>query len=142
MEKLVRLSLKAFKRNDWNELFFNYNSDLPLTQEQIKKYAESLEMVRLAPSSGNTQPWRVFYDESVTEFHFFKKTISKKYEKTGMHYLDLGIALSHFEMTSLQNKLYGSWKIYPSDKIATTKELEYIITWKCKEKVSAPVKNN
>jgi hypothetical protein len=30
-------------------------------------------MVRLALSSGNTQPWRVFFDDTTNEFHFFKK---------------------------------------------------------------------
>jgi len=137
LEKIVRFSLKASKRNEWKQLFFNYKSDLPLSHKQVKGYADSLDMVRLAPSSGNTQPWRVFFDESAAEFHFFKKAVNKNYEKTGMHYIDLGIALSHFEMTAVQNKLSGSWKIYPNDQITSPAELEYIITWKCNKKTTA-----
>jgi nitroreductase len=69
-DKFLRFSVKASKRQGWDKLFFNYRSKTSLTPEYIKKYSESLEMVRLAPSSGNNQPWRVFFDETMNEFHF------------------------------------------------------------------------
>ena len=115
-EKFVRLTVNAPKRYSWDKLFFNYKLKTPLTPEYVKKYSDSLEMVRLAPSSGNTQPWRVFFDETSNEFHFFKKSISKRYELRGLHDIDMGIALSHFELTSLQNGLSGSWLKHAKEK--------------------------
>ncbi|MGA2406833.1 MAG: nitroreductase family protein [Bacteroidales bacterium] len=130
-EKFVRLTVNAPKRNSWDKLFFNYKLKTPLNPEYIKKYSDSLEMVRLAPSSGNTQPWRVFFDDTKNKFHFFKKLISKRYELRGLHDIDMGIAMSHFELTSLQNGLSGSWFKHAKENINSLDDLQYIMTWKC-----------
>jgi hypothetical protein len=87
-------------------------------------------MLRLAPSSGNTQPWRVFFDETMNEFHFYKKVISKRYELTGVHDIDMGIALCHFELTSLQNGLSGRWLKHAGENVDPVDDLQYIMTWK------------
>ena len=128
-EKTIRFALNAPKRNNWDMLFFNYKSKKPLAPESVKKYCDSLEMVRLAPSSGNTQPWRVFFDETSNEFHFFKKVISKRYELRGLHDIDMGIAISHFELTSLQNGLSGSWLKH--ENVSSIDDMQYVMTWKC-----------
>jgi nitroreductase len=130
-DKFVRLTINAPKRNSWDKLFFNYKLKTPLTSDYVKKYSDSLEMVRLAPSSGNTQPWRVFFNETLNEFHFYKKAISNRYELRGLHDIDMGIALSHFELTSLQNGLSGSWLKHIKESINSIDDLQYIMTWKC-----------
>jgi nitroreductase len=130
-DKFIRLSISASKRQSWNKLFFNYKLKNPLTPEHVKKYCDSLEMVRLAPSSGNTQPWRVFFEETENEFHFFKKVISERYELRGLHDIDMGIALSHFELTSLQNGLSGRWLKHAKENVNSFDDLQYIMTWKC-----------
>jgi hypothetical protein len=132
LDKFIRFTSNASKRKEWTKLFFNYNSQLPLKASAIQKYADSLEMVRLAPSSGNTQPWRIFFDDKINEFHFFKKPISKKYEEKGLHDIDMGIALSHFELTSLFNNLSGTWIKYSKNNVHPIDNLQYIMTWKCK----------
>jgi hypothetical protein len=116
-DKFLRFSVNASKRQGWDKMYFNYKLKTPLTPEHIKKYSDSLEMVRFAPSSGNTQPWRVFFDETMNEFHFFKKVISKRYELSGVHDIDMGIALCHFELTSLQNGLSGSWLKHAKENV-------------------------
>jgi nitroreductase len=130
-DKIVRFSINASNRNSWNKLFFNYNSKTPLEPGDLKEYSDSLEMARLAPSSGNTQPWRVFYDDTVKEFHFFKKSVSKRYELRGLHDIDMGIAIAHFELTSLQNRLSGRWLNHTNENVRTIADLQYIMTWKC-----------
>jgi len=130
-DKFLRFSVKASKRQRWDKLFFNYRSKTSLTPEFVKKYSDSLEMVRLAPSSGNTQPWRVFFDDTSNEFHFFKKSISKRYELSGMHDIDMGIAMSHFELTTIQNGLSGSWVKHTIENVNSIDDLQYIMTWKC-----------
>ena len=130
-DKFIRLSISASKRQSWDKLFFNYKLKSPLTPEHVKKYCDSLEMIRLAPSSGNTQPWRVLFEETENEFHFFKKVISQRYELRGLHDIDMGIAMSHFELTTLQNGLSGRWLKHAKENVNSFDDLQYIMTWKC-----------
>jgi hypothetical protein len=132
LDKLSRFTVNASKRLSWDKLFFNYNSNLPLMPGSIKSYSDSLEMVRLGPSSGNTQPWRIYLDDMTNEFHFFKKPIKKSYEEKGIHDIDMGIALSHFELTSLHSGLSGSWIKHAKEEVNSIADLQYIMTWKCK----------
>jgi hypothetical protein len=57
--------------------------------------------------------------------------ISKKYELKGTHDIDMGIALSHFELTSLSNNLSGRWIKLTNENIDSNDDLQYIRTWKC-----------
>lgn len=132
LDKLLRFTLNSSRRHDWNKLFYNYKSKAPLMPYSLQKYSDSIEMVRLAPSSGNTQPWRIFFDDTINEFHFFKKPINKSYEEKGLHDIDLGIALSHFELTSLNNGLSGDWIKHTKENINSIDNLQYIISWKCR----------
>jgi hypothetical protein len=102
-----------------------------LNPESIQSYIETLQMTRLAPSSGTTQPWRIYYSTATNEFHFYKKPTNKSYESKGMHDIDMGIAMSHFELVSVKNGLKGSWLIHPTEQIRVIDESQYIITWKC-----------
>jgi hypothetical protein len=131
LDKVVRFSAKAAKRLGWDALFFNYRSQTTLSPESVKKYSDSLEMVRLAPSSGNTQPWRVFFDETANEFHFYKKPVSRRYETKGLHEIDMGIAMSHFELVSMYNGLSGGWIKHAEERVKAMEDFRYIATWKC-----------
>ncbi len=131
LDKVVRFSARSAKRQPWDALFFNYHSKAALSPESVKKYSDSLEMVRLAPSSGNTQPWRVFFDDTVNEFHFYKKPVSKRYEAKGLHEIDVGIAMSHFELVSVYNGLSGVWIKHTQESVKAMDGLRYIATWKC-----------
>ncbi len=131
LDKVVRFSAKAGKRQAWGALFFNYHSKAALSPESVKKYSDSLEMVRLAPSSGNTQPWRVFLDDTVNEFHFYKKPVSGRYEAKGLHEIDMGIAMSHFELASVYNGLSGGWIKRTEESVKAMDAFRYIATWKC-----------
>jgi len=130
-EKLIRKAVNADKRKPWETLFFNYETEESLDSESVQPYIEALQMMRLAPSSGNTQPWRVFFSSTTNEFHLYKRPTNKSYEAKGMHDIDMGIAMSHFELVSAKNGLKGSWLIYPTEQIKVIAESHYIITWKC-----------
>ena len=130
-DKIVRFTARSAKRQAWDALFFNYHSKAALSPENVKKYSDSLEMVRLAPSSGNTQPWRVFCDDTVNEFHFYKKPVSRRYEAKGLHEIDMGIAMSHFELVSVYNGLSGGWIKHTEESVNAMDDFRYIATWKC-----------
>jgi nitroreductase len=131
LDKVVRFSVKSAKRQAWGALFFNCHSKAALSPESVKKYSDSLEMVRLAPSSGNTQPWRVFFDDTANEFHFYKKLVSRRYEAKGLHEIDIGIAMSHFELVSVYNGLSGGWIRLEKERVKAIDDFHYIMTWKC-----------
>jgi nitroreductase len=130
-EKLIRQAVKADKRKSWETIFFNYETGDFLNKESIQLYVETLEMMRLAPSSGNSQPWRIYYSTTTEEFHFFKKITNPAYELKGMHDIDMGIAMSHFELVSQKNGLIGKWIINSPESIRTIDDLHYVISWKC-----------
>lgn len=116
-------------RTRWENIFFVEDFYSPISEESAGKYGASLEMVRLAPSSGNTQPWRIVKEKYRDTFHFFKKSIDAHYEAKKLHNIDLGIAMCHFELVSRKNGLGGKWKkvepmIYP-----VSRKTEYIISW-------------
>jgi hypothetical protein len=43
----------------------------------------------------------------------------------------MGIAMSHFELTSLQNELSGIWIKHTKENFNLIDDLQYIMTWKC-----------
>lgn len=130
INKFSRFVVNASKRVDWETLFFNYTTNQALTLEEAKDYSESLEMLRLAPSAGNHQPWRVFFDTNANEFHFFKKIINKNYEAKGLHDIDLGIGLCHFELASINQNLEGKWVKLPEGVVKKIDDLHYVMTWR------------
>lgn len=127
--RIIRMSVNASKRKNWEDLFYYNRFDNPLPKSNAHGYEQSLEMLRLAPSSGNTQPWRVIMDETNNRFNFYKKIISKKYEARGLHDVDLGIAAAHFELISELNGLNGHWKRLDDKEIPDIKDLNYMISW-------------
>ena len=67
-EQLMRSTMKSARRKPWKELFFRADFKTPLTEADTGAYAEPLELLRLAPSATNAQPWRVVMDGQF--FHY------------------------------------------------------------------------
>ena len=109
-ETVMRKGVRADTRLPFGELFFDGGFDTPLTPEKAGDPAEALELVRLAPSAVNWQPWRVVVrrgerapgtgsaDRSA-EALFYEKP--KKILAAGswdLQKIDMGIALCHFAL--------------------------------------------
>lgn len=89
LERITRAALGSSKRKPFDELFFEDDFNHPLPADS--PYREALEMLRLAPSSTNSQPWRVLVkDDKVHFFYVPKNAISP---------VDLGIGICHFYET-------------------------------------------
>jgi hypothetical protein len=98
-ESMMRKGVKADSRLPFEELFFSGSFDTPLTPGEAGKLKEALEMVRLAPSAVNKQPWRaVVCGDRV---HFYetrgKVRVSADWD---IQRIDLGIALCHFALAA------------------------------------------
>ncbi len=86
VEKITRLTLGSRSRLPFDELFFT--DEFKKTLDRDDRFAEALEMMRLAPSSKNTQPWRAFVCGSSVHFYYVPKN--------PLSVLDCGIGICHF----------------------------------------------
>jgi len=129
IEKAARLAIRASRRKDWDKFFFDGDFQTPLAPEAAGSYAEPLELLRLAPSSGNTQPWRVVKEKGRGIFHFFKKVVNKRYEKKKLHDIDIGIAMCHFELGAASTHLVGHWKKSEHKIHGVPAGTSYVVSW-------------
>jgi len=114
-------------RLPWESLFFEAYPQHPLTRKDAGAYEQVLEMVRLAPSAVNTQPWRVMRDAH--GFHFYGLDV-RYYGIKRIDFLrnnDMGIAMAHFALTCRNLKLDGAWQ--KLDRIKNYDKLTYFASW-------------
>lgn len=127
IEKITRASLGSKKRKEWDKLFFLDDFSKSLTKEGAGRYTDALDMLRLAPSATNAQPWAVVKEGD--KFHFFcnyKNSINNDVKK--IKHLDLGIALSHFHQTAMSDGLNGKLEVADID-FDVPVNMHYIITY-------------
>ena len=130
IDRIFKFVAKSKQRKPWEVLFFNTNNQ-GLVPEDSKKYKEALEMVRLAPSASNRQPWRVIQENDDT-FHFFifreQEITNRATRWLDFPRIDLGIAVCHFDLILKESRTKGTWKVenpavyYPSN-------FQYLISW-------------
>lgn len=125
INKVMRMAIKADKRKEWDKLFFDGDFSKPLTKEGAGKWAYPLEMVRLAPSAANKQPWRIVRQGNM--WHFFeKKDMSSEND---IQRLDVGIALCHFELAAKEKGMKGEVKVLDGVDIAREDNMLYIFSF-------------
>jgi hypothetical protein len=122
-------------RLNWDALFFEKEFGNPLSFENAGAYSLPLEMLRLAPSAQNKQPWRVIRQDD--KWHFYLQR-SRGYREmlltplTGivdLQRLDMGIAMAHFELAAKEAGLSGSWLVSDPDLKKPDNLTEYSVSW-------------
>lgn len=126
-ESTTRKMLQADKRKPWDKLFFKDNYHTPLTEKEAAEYALPLEMLRLAPSATNAQPWRVVKQGEI--YHFYETHRGGTVEEKMIKRVDVGIALSHFQQTALDKNLSGRFEKLSIENIEAPANTNYIISW-------------
>ncbi|MHA1745835.1 MAG: nitroreductase family protein [Promethearchaeota archaeon] len=131
-EKIIRGFIRANSRKPWNQIFFNGSFNHPLNPETISASLKGLlEGVRLAPSGGNKQPWRILVDPENQDVHFFQITNKSNY--ASIRKIDLGIAVAHFELIRLENEIEGTWNVLQNPPTPSASlQLSYLISWHAK----------
>jgi nitroreductase len=131
-DSIIRWSAGSSKRRPWDALFFDGNFELALTQAAAGRYLDPLEMLRLGPSASNRQPWRVVKEQGRDRFHLYLRR-SKGYDKlikaVDLQRLDMGIAMSHFELTARELGLGGRWEESPPALSPLPEGTEYVRSW-------------
>lgn len=133
-ESFIYWGVKARKRKPWSQIFFKKDFSHSLIEEEAGDYSIPLEMVRLAPSGSNAQPWRILVNDDLTRFHFYiekrSKISSQKISKINL--LDIGIAMSHFDLAINELKLNGKWIKENPNLDIKNRNLFYIASWQAK----------
>ncbi len=89
MEKFARMTLGSNNRKPFDDLFFE--DDFKHSVSADNRYREALEMVRIAPSSKNSQPWRALVSGNTVHFYYVPKSPAS--------ILDTAIGMCHFYET-------------------------------------------
>ena len=128
-EQVMRTSMKASQRKPWGELFFRADFHTPLTEAEAGDYAEALELLRLAPSATNAQPWRVVMEQ--TAFHFYavvgKDALAEN--PPAIQRVDVGIGACHFHLAALEKKLPGRFERLPARVSGAPEGWRYLFSW-------------
>jgi nitroreductase len=115
-------------RRDWAELFFDDGFARPLDKAESGALASVLEMVRIAPSASNRQPWRLVKTEGAVHFYLRRARGYKNVMGFDMQKIDMGIAMFHFECCAREAGLDGRWET-AEPGLAVPEGTEYIVTW-------------
>lgn len=128
LESLMRWASKSDQRKEWSELFFKQDFSHPLTKAEAGEYAFPLEMVRLAPSAVNKQPWRIVQDKDT--YHFYlARTLKSDNVKNDIQRVDIGIAVSHFHLAALEKGMEGTFQKLEKPEIQSQEQVQYIFSW-------------
>jgi hypothetical protein len=132
----IRAREHGDRRFSPDELFFAGEWAEPLGAG-ADGYAAALESVRMAPSATNRQPWRIVRRGS--DWHFYLAR-TKGYGKgspwfrllriADLQRVDLGIAMSHFELVAREAGLAGSWRVADPSIALPASSIEYTATWR------------
>jgi hypothetical protein len=123
------------RRMAWNQLFFRDDFGTPLTESTAGEYALPLEMVRIAPSASNKQPWRMVVAGSQVHLYlrrtpgYYDPTEAPRTGKTESQRVDMGIAMAHFELTAREAGLPGRWQAADPGIKLPDGQMEYVGSW-------------
>jgi nitroreductase len=136
LETLMRAGAGSDRRKTFESLFFKSDFSRPLSREEAGSYGRILDMVRLAPSASNRQPWRIVLDSESGAFHFFQRREGgygrrlRWFKLLDLQRVDMGIAACHFGLAAAESGLPGAWTVRDQGSTATLPENTiYIMTW-------------
>ncbi len=127
---IIRWGAKSHSRKAWENIFFETDFETQLNRDTLGGYAVVLDMVRLAPSASNKQPWRVVHQRD--RYHFFLQrtpNYAGHIKSADLQRIDMGIAMCHLELTARDLGLNGIWEDLRPD-LELPDYIEYCITWR------------
>ena len=135
VDSMVRQIAHAHQRLPAEQLFFDRTFGVPLRLAETGDLALALEMVRLAPSASNKQPWRIIKEDQGWHFYlqrtkgYREGRIMRLLKIDDMQRIDMGIAMCHFALTAAELGLQGQWEQREPPLEKPDERTEYIISW-------------
>ena len=112
IDKLFRRMAGSDNRKPFDELFYSKSFKESLSEKEKEAWGFFLEMIRLAPSASNKQPWRVVLIDNV--FHFYLKrtpNYNSKLLQSDLQRVDMGIGMAHFELALAEKLVKHTWVV-------------------------------
>lgn len=135
IETFLKRGKNIDRRLPWEELFFDADFDKPLSLESAGDFYLPLKMVRLAPSASNRQPWRVVKRDESWDFYlrrtpgYRESPIVRLTTVADLQRIDMGIAMSHFELSARELGLRGGWRVSHPKLGLPDEHTEYTVSW-------------
>jgi hypothetical protein len=135
IDHLIRRGDQGDRRFGWERLFFAGDFGSALPRQAAGEYALPLEMVRLAPSASNKQPWRIVRQGGCWHFYlrrtpgYREAMLNRLFTQADLQRIDMGIAMCHFELTARELGLEGEWEKRDPGFELTDESAEYAVTW-------------
>lgn len=134
LDRMVRAAARGDQRLPWDRLFFDGDFAHPLTPDAAGAYADALEMVRLAPSASNKQPWRIVRVGEVWHVYLqrtpnYPPRGAELWVERDLQRVDIGIAMAHFALTLEQGGQRGRWIVADPGLESLPPLTEYRISW-------------
>lgn len=135
IESILRVNDGTDRRLPWERLFFDDGFNTPLPHEGLGRYGKALEMVRLSPSASNRQPWRVVREGSAWHFYlqrtpgYRESPLVRLTTVADLQRMDMGIAMSHFELAANELGLDGHWENHDPEIERPDDLTEYTVSW-------------
>ncbi|HVO65820.1 MAG TPA: nitroreductase family protein [Syntrophales bacterium] len=134
-EGKMRQFVGSQNRHPWKDLFFEKKFGVLLSPEDAGTYVTPLEMVRIGPSASNKQPWRIVKDGNTWHFYLHRtkgygNSLTFKFLRLAdLQRVDMGIAMSHFELTANEIGLKGKWIVREPQVKKPDSLTEYTVSW-------------
>jgi len=123
-ERFLRMKQEASDRKPFDQLFFDQSFETPLTKEnKSHRFYNVLELVQLAPSALNKQPWRVLAKEDALHL-YLERTENFPKQPNDVEVVNMGIALRHMAI-GLDAESY-TYEIKRLDEAPRHPNYEYI----------------
>ena len=135
VDVLIRRGAGADRRLPWERLFYDSLFGVPLRREAAGDYAAPLEMVRLAPSASNRQPWRIVKGANAWHFYlrrspgYHERRMVRLFTVADLQRIDMGIAMCHFELMAGELGLKGGWETHDPGIEELNGGVEYTASW-------------
>jgi nitroreductase len=137
VDRVIRWGAGSKHRKSWADLFHDADTSEPLSPERAGRFATALEMVRLAPSASNRQPWRCLKEGETVHFFLLRFPGYLAVTPTDLQRVDMGIAMVHFDLAMESAEAAGTWRALdpavapaPADKRPESwQNAEYLVSW-------------
>ncbi len=133
---LIRRQARSDSRLPWEAILFKDEFGRPLLRKEAGALGLPLEMVRLAPSASNKQPWRIL--KAGRRLHFYLER-TQNYGRGSLAYtllgladlqrVDIGIAMCHLELAARETGLEGAWVEANPGLPLPNEHTSYILSW-------------
>jgi len=128
-DRLLRKFVNAENRKPFETMFFENDFMTTLNEGQLSPSEKNaLEMLRLAPSAANKQPWKVIKEGNL--YHFYEEKSFKESNGIDIQRVDMGIAACHFDLAMAEQGKKGNFYVEQSKSENIQDKYDYIFTWK------------